>query len=53
VSATGRAASWIELLLAVDETGDFRLSKSTWYTTPTDSYADYTALAQLPKVKLT
>jgi exo-1,4-beta-D-glucosaminidase len=27
-------------------------SKSTWYTTPTDSYADYTALAQLPKVKL-
>jgi exo-1,4-beta-D-glucosaminidase len=27
-------------------------SKSTWYTTPTASYADYTALAQLPKVKL-
>jgi len=24
--------------------------KSTWYTTPTSSYADYTALAQLPKV---
>ncbi|HUA14890.1 MAG TPA: glycoside hydrolase family 2 protein [Verrucomicrobiae bacterium] len=27
-------------------------SKSTWYTTPTESYADYTALSQLPKVKL-
>ncbi|MGA7294855.1 MAG: sugar-binding domain-containing protein [Terriglobales bacterium] len=27
-------------------------SKSNWYTTPTDSYADYTSLAQLPKVKL-
>ena len=26
--------------------------KSNWYTTPTSSYADYTALAQLPKVKL-
>ena len=26
--------------------------KSNWYVTPTDSYADYTALAQLPKVKL-
>ncbi|HET7442876.1 MAG TPA: glycoside hydrolase family 2 protein, partial [Terriglobales bacterium] len=26
--------------------------KSTWYTTPTESYADYTALSQLPKVKL-
>jgi exo-1,4-beta-D-glucosaminidase len=26
--------------------------KSNWYTTPTDSYADFTALAQLPKVKL-
>jgi exo-1,4-beta-D-glucosaminidase len=26
--------------------------KSNWYTTPTESYADYTALAQLPKVKL-
>jgi exo-1,4-beta-D-glucosaminidase len=26
--------------------------KSTWYRTPTASYADYTALAQLPKVKL-
>jgi len=27
-------------------------AKSTWYMTPTESYADYTALAQLPKVKL-
>jgi exo-1,4-beta-D-glucosaminidase len=26
--------------------------KSTWYMTPTSSFADYTALAQLPKVKL-
>ena len=26
--------------------------KSNWYTTPTSSYADYTALTQLPKVKL-
>jgi exo-1,4-beta-D-glucosaminidase len=27
-------------------------AKSNWWMTPTDSYADYTALAQLPKVKL-
>jgi exo-1,4-beta-D-glucosaminidase len=27
-------------------------AKSTWWMTPTDSYADYTALAQLPKLKL-
>jgi exo-1,4-beta-D-glucosaminidase len=27
-------------------------AKSTWWTTPTATYADYTALAQLPKVKL-
>jgi exo-1,4-beta-D-glucosaminidase len=27
-------------------------SKANWYTTPTASYADYTALTQLPKVKL-
>ena len=27
-------------------------AKSNWYTTPTASFADYTALAQLPKVKL-
>ncbi len=26
--------------------------KSNWYTTPTATYADYTALSQLPKVKL-
>jgi exo-1,4-beta-D-glucosaminidase len=26
--------------------------KSTWYTTPTANYADYTALKQLPRVKL-
>ncbi len=26
--------------------------KSTWWTTPTASFADYTALPQLPKVKL-
>jgi exo-1,4-beta-D-glucosaminidase len=26
--------------------------KSNWYTTPTVSYADYTALSQLPKIKL-
>jgi exo-1,4-beta-D-glucosaminidase len=28
-------------------------SRSNWYTTPTSSYADFTALANLPKVKLT
>jgi exo-1,4-beta-D-glucosaminidase len=27
-------------------------AKSTWYMTPTASYADFTAIAQLPKVKL-
>ena len=27
-------------------------SKSTWWMTPTESFADYTALSQLPKVKL-
>ena len=27
-------------------------AKSTWYMTPTASYADFTALSQLPKVKL-
>ncbi len=27
-------------------------SKSNWYTTPTSSYADYTSLAEMPKVKL-
>ena len=27
-------------------------AKSNWYTTPTASFADYTSLAQMPKVKL-
>jgi exo-1,4-beta-D-glucosaminidase len=27
-------------------------AKSNWYTTPTESFADFTALSQLPKVKL-
>jgi exo-1,4-beta-D-glucosaminidase len=27
-------------------------ARSNWWTTPTEQYADYTALAQLPKVKL-
>ena len=27
-------------------------AKSNWWMTPTASYADYTSLAQLPKVKL-
>ncbi len=27
-------------------------AKSNWYTTPTASFADYTSLSQLPKVKL-
>ncbi|MGA2856794.1 MAG: sugar-binding domain-containing protein [Candidatus Sulfotelmatobacter sp.] len=27
-------------------------AKTTWYMTPTESYADFTALSQLPKVKL-
>jgi exo-1,4-beta-D-glucosaminidase len=27
-------------------------AKTTWWMTPTDQYADYTALSQLPKVKL-
>jgi exo-1,4-beta-D-glucosaminidase len=28
-------------------------AKSTWYTTPTATYADFSSLSQLPKVKLT
>jgi exo-1,4-beta-D-glucosaminidase len=32
------------------ETLDWK--KSTWWMTPTESFADYTALSQLPKVKL-
>ena len=27
-------------------------AKSNWFTTPTAEYADFTALSQLPKVKL-
>ena len=27
-------------------------AKTTWWMTPTESYADYTAISQLPKVKL-
>jgi exo-1,4-beta-D-glucosaminidase len=27
-------------------------AKSTWWMTPTESFADYTAISQLPKVKL-
>jgi exo-1,4-beta-D-glucosaminidase len=30
----------------------FDWAKSTWYMTPTESYADYTSLAQLPRIKL-
>jgi exo-1,4-beta-D-glucosaminidase len=37
-------------LPAKPETLDWE--RSNWYTTPTASYADYTALAQLPKIKL-
>jgi exo-1,4-beta-D-glucosaminidase len=37
-------------LSTTPETLDWK--KSNWYTTPTASFADYTALAQLPKVKL-
>jgi len=37
-------------LSAKPETLDW--AKSNWYTTPTASYADYTSLASMPKVKL-
>jgi exo-1,4-beta-D-glucosaminidase len=37
-------------LSAKPETLDW--AKSNWWMTPTDSFADFTALAQLPKVKL-
>jgi exo-1,4-beta-D-glucosaminidase len=37
-------------LSAKPETIDW--AKSNWWMTPTESFADYTALAQLPKVKL-
>jgi len=38
------------LLSSNAETLDWE--KSNWYTTPTASYADFTALSQLPQVKL-
>jgi exo-1,4-beta-D-glucosaminidase len=37
-------------LSAKPETIDW--AKSTWWMTPTESFADYTALSQLPRVKL-
>src|SRR5213079_974028 len=37
-------------LSSKQETLDWK--KSNWYTTPTANFADYTALSQLPKVKL-
>lgn len=49
--ATGKAlGSNFYWLSTKPETIDW--TKSTWYTTPTATYADFTALAQLPKVKL-
>jgi exo-1,4-beta-D-glucosaminidase len=49
--ATGRlVGSNFYWLSTKPETLDWE--KSNWYTTPTSSYADYTALAQLPKVRL-
>jgi exo-1,4-beta-D-glucosaminidase len=37
-------------LSSKNETIDW--AKSNWYVTPTETYSDYTALTQLPKVKL-
>jgi exo-1,4-beta-D-glucosaminidase len=49
--ATGKlVGSNFYWLSTKNETIDW--AKSNWYVTPTESYADYTALAQLPKVKL-
>ena len=52
----------LHLTLSANRPPGFRLAAAlgwgsrrflrTWYTTPTVSYADYTALSQLPKVKL-
>ena len=42
----------IEFVLAVDNPETLDWANSNWWTTPTSSFADYTALAQLPKVKL-
>jgi exo-1,4-beta-D-glucosaminidase len=51
VDASGKpAGSNFYWLSTKPETLDWE--KSTWYTTPTASYADYTALSQLPKIKL-
>jgi exo-1,4-beta-D-glucosaminidase len=51
VDANGNiAGSNFYWLSTKPETVDW--SRSNWYTTPTASYADFTALAQLPKVKL-
>jgi len=51
MDATGKiVGSNFYWLSSKPETLDW--TKSTWYTTPTASYADYTSLAQLPKVKL-
>jgi exo-1,4-beta-D-glucosaminidase len=44
------AGSGFYWLSSQRETMDF--SKSTWYTTPTTQFADFTALAKLPRVKL-
>jgi len=49
--STGRrVGSNFYWLSAKPETLDW--AKSNWWMTPTSSYADFTALAQLPKVKL-
>ena len=50
--SSGRlAGSNFYWLSTTHETLDW--AKSQWYVTPTATFADYTALAQLPKVKLT
>ncbi len=51
VDANGKdAGSNFYWLSTKPETIDW--TKSTWYTTPTATFADFTALSQLPKVKL-
>ena len=49
-SAGGLVGSNFYWLSAKPETIDW--AKSNWWMTPTASFADYTALSQLPKVKL-
>ncbi|HTR65268.1 MAG TPA: hypothetical protein VMH85_05825 [Terriglobales bacterium] len=49
-SAAKTVGSNFYWLSSKQETIDW--TKSNWYTTPTSSYADYTALSELPKVKL-